>query len=248
MADYNTLKEKVTIQQALDWLNIKLRRDGPNLRGSCPICHEGGDRVFKAFTSTNTFYCWSCKKSGTIIDLVAGVTECDQPTAGRKLEDAFDIKSPPRKSENGSTKFDPEKWGKGLDPAAYQLAPLGLAPEVYRAFGAGYNATKPSLKGMLCVPIRQPDGTLLGFVGVHVETRELAFPKPAFAEALLNCDRVTPGTLHVVTHPLGVLRQIETGIEELANVVAIMTTITPAVLDNLTAFARERGVETIEFH
>jgi hypothetical protein len=244
MADFPTLKEKITILQTLDMLGITLNKES---RTSCPLCGEGGNRIFKAFVNTNTFYCWSCKKSGTIIDLVMGVLKCDEPAAGRKLAEAFDIKSPPRKPEP-TGKFDAEKWGKDLDPDAEQLKIFGISPTTYRAFGAGYNGSKPSLKGMLCIPVRDAGGPPLGFVGVALDTQELSFPKGVSPDMLLNADRITPGTLHVVSHPLDVLRQIETGIEELANVVAIMTAITPDMLDGLTAIARERGVESFEFH
>jgi hypothetical protein len=244
VADFLTLKERITILQTLDMLGITLNKES---RASCPLCGEGGNRIFKAFVNTNTFYCWSCKKSGTIIDLVMGVLKCDEPAAGRKLAEAFDIKSPARKSESNG-KFDADKWGKDLDPDAEQLKFLGISPATYRALEAGYNGRNPSLKGMLCIPVRDSGGTKLGFVGVALDTQELLFPKGVSAEMLLNCDRITPGTLHVVMHPLDVLRQIETGIEELANVIAVMTVITPEILDSLTTIARERGVKAFEFH
>jgi hypothetical protein len=244
VADYNTVKERVTILQAADMLGITLNKEQ---RAPCPICKEGGNRIFKIFTNTNTFFCWSCRKSGTVIDLVAYVLKCDAPTAGKKLADAFDIQSPARKTESPG-RFDAEKWGKDLDPDAEQLKIFGISPATYRAFGAGYNGSKPSLKGMLCIPVRDAGGPPLGFVGVALDTQELSFPKGVSPDMLLNADRITPGTLHVVSHPLDVLRQIETGIEELANVVAIMTAITPDMLDGLTAIARERGVESFEFH
>lgn len=227
-------------------LRLTLRKDGADFRGLCPICGEGGERGFKVFTQTNTFYCWGHKKSGTIIDLVAGVLKCDAPAAGRKLAEAFDI-AQPQKTAQTTGKFDAEKWGKDLNPDAPELEPLGIAPDTYRAFGGGYNATKPSLKGMLCLPVRDAAGASQGFVGVSLDG-ELTFPKGVNPETLFNADRTTPGTLHVVTSPLDVLRQLETGIEELANVVAIMVPVTPAILETLAAFAKERGVETMEFH
>jgi hypothetical protein len=246
VADFPTLKASISIKQTADMLGLKVRPDGADFRGACPICREGDDRAFKLFTQTNTFYCWRHKKAGTIIDLVMGVLNCDEPAAGCKLADAFSIKSP-RKTEGSNGKFDPEKWGRDLNPDAPELAPLGISADTYRAFGAGYNATKPSLKGMLCIPVRDAGGIPLGFVGVNLESRELTFPKGLSPDMLLNCDRTAPGKLYAVAHPLDVLRQIETGIDELANVVAIMTTITPDILDRLAALTRERGVEAIEF-
>ena len=181
MADYLTIKEKVTILQAADYLGITLNKEQ---RSSCPLCKEGGNRTFKVFQQTGTYFCWTCRKSGTVIDLVAGVLKCDAPAAGRKLAEAFDIKSPPRKAEPG--KFDAEKWGADLDPDAEQLKILGIAPATYRGFEGGYNASKPSFKGMLCLPARDVSGAKVGFVGIALDTQEFELGKTVDSESAIQ--------------------------------------------------------------
>ncbi len=88
----------------------------------------------------------------------------------------------------------------------------------------------------------------MAFIGISPDTEEITYPKDFDHSRFFNCDRIGRGTLHVVSHPLDVLRQIDTGIPDLTNTVAVLTAITPAVLDALAAFAREREVDAIEFH
>ena len=83
---------------------------------------------------------------------------------------------------------------------------------------------------------------------MSLETQEVSFPKDFEPPPLFNCDRISKGTLHVVAHPLDVLRQLDTGIADLANTVAVFAPVTPELLDSLAALAREREVDAFEFH
>lgn len=245
MPEFTTLKSSITIVQACDMLGIKLNKEQ---RSACPICNEGGPRIFRIFPTTNTFYCWAHKKAGTIIDLTMGVLNCDEPTAGKKLAAHFNIDAP---RQPVTSKVNLEEWGKGLNPSHEALQPLGIPPKTFSAFGGGYNALKPSLKGLLCLPYRDRDGTLLGYIGINVETQEPSYPKGLEPSALFNCDRIEKGTLQVVSHPMDVLHQLDTGIPDLKNVVAVLTEQPPYSLDlieRIIAFARERDVDNIEFH
>jgi hypothetical protein len=201
MADFAELKQRITMLQACEMLGIALKKEKETYRAPCPICQKGDNRTLQVFPLTNTYYCWSEKKSGDIIGLVARYGKIDEAGAGRKLADHFDIKTQ-RKPET-SGKFDPVEWGKSLDPLHAALTPFGISPETLASFGAGYNASRPSLKGMLCLPVRDASGTPTGFIGIHPETRELTIPKTITAQ-LLNIDRIGAGVLHVVTQPLDV--------------------------------------------
>ena len=44
--DFGELKQRVSIERAVEMLGIKLTKSGPQLRGPCPICKAGGDRAF----------------------------------------------------------------------------------------------------------------------------------------------------------------------------------------------------------
>ncbi len=173
--------------------------------------------------------------------------KCDEKTAGNKIAEHFNIDAPRSRQNNGGT-FNGEEWAKGLDPNHDALGPLGIAPETCSAFGAGYNATRPSLKGTLCIAVRDLSGKPVCFIGVHPETLDVHFPEGAEVPSFLNSDRISVGVLHVVSDPLDVLRHLEAGIPELANTIAVLAPITPELLEQLATMARDRGATTLEFH
>jgi hypothetical protein len=248
VTDLEALKQKVTMRQVVTpMLELKLDKEG---RCGCPLCKSGGDRIFRVFDSTNSFYCYSCKKGGHIVTLVRAFYNCNAKEAGDKIGGRFGIDAPfkPNTNGGGEKTYNVAEWGKNLDPAHAALAPLNLSEETLKQFGAGYNASKPFLKGKLCLPVRQPDGTLFAYLGIDVESREVTLPKQIGPTWLYNNDRITAGTLHVVSHPLDVLYQLGSGVPDLENTIAVLCPITPELLDIIAAFARERDVGCLEFH
>lgn len=74
---FEQLKAQVSIERVLreilQWQPDKV--EGEELRGECPICWAKAgtgkkSRAFAANTAKNRFYCHSCHKNGSIIDLV----------------------------------------------------------------------------------------------------------------------------------------------------------------------------------
>lgn len=74
---FDQLKAQVSIERVLreilQWQPDKV--EGDELRGECPICRAKAgtgkkSRAFAANTAKNRFYCHSCHKNGSIIDLV----------------------------------------------------------------------------------------------------------------------------------------------------------------------------------
>jgi hypothetical protein len=45
MADFAELKEKVSIEQAVEMLGLEVTKSGGQLRASCPACGNGGHRA-----------------------------------------------------------------------------------------------------------------------------------------------------------------------------------------------------------
>ena len=43
--DFEALKARVKIEQAIPLLGLKLRQHGDQYRGPCPACKNGGDRA-----------------------------------------------------------------------------------------------------------------------------------------------------------------------------------------------------------
>jgi hypothetical protein len=74
--DFNALKRAVSIVQLLesiDWRATRIRRDGNELRGPCPI-HGSASKtslIFSVTPSRNIFKCFKCDAGGDTIALAA---------------------------------------------------------------------------------------------------------------------------------------------------------------------------------
>lgn len=66
---------------------VKLRRQGNELRGMCPLCkaspHTGS--VFKVDPSTGKWHCFACEKHGDVVDLHAALERMTLAEAARDL-------------------------------------------------------------------------------------------------------------------------------------------------------------------
>src|ERR1700694_3374021 len=71
--DYGALKERVSMEQAVQMLGSQLRPQGHQLRGACPICRTGGDRALVITPAKGLFYCFAGQTGGDQIALAAHV-------------------------------------------------------------------------------------------------------------------------------------------------------------------------------
>jgi hypothetical protein len=70
--DFGELKQRVSIERAAGLLGIKLTKNGPQLRGPCPLCKAGGDRAFVITPAKGLYYCFgACGKGGDAITMAA---------------------------------------------------------------------------------------------------------------------------------------------------------------------------------
>ena len=74
--DFQELKARVSIEQAIQILGLQLKPAGNQLRGPCPTCKTGGDRVLVVSPSKGMFYCHAGQTGGDQIALVAHVKAC----------------------------------------------------------------------------------------------------------------------------------------------------------------------------
>lgn len=253
MAEFSTIKEKVTILQLVDAIGVTNLKSGTAkvrgsdtsvLRGTCPCCKEGGDRAFIVYPATNSYYCWGQKHGGDVLELASRFYKIpNMKDVGKKLETLFNISAP--RIPTGEKEFDAEGFGKSLDPSAPELQPLGIKTETLQLYGGGY-CTRPSLKGKLALPVQDLDGNLL-FIGIEIETTAIVYPKLKDAKLpyFFGEQRLEAGTLHVVHHPLDVLRSVDGNME---NVLALLTPVTPDVLAKLKELMEAKQLETVEFH
>src|SRR5262245_49563891 len=92
--DFKAVKQAVTIEQVLGRYGVKLKRNGKELRGRCPIHKGDGTDTFHANTEKNAFHCFSCHAKGNVLDLVAGMEQCSVRDAGLRLQEWFGLVLP----------------------------------------------------------------------------------------------------------------------------------------------------------
>lgn len=256
--DFAALKERVSLHQGMQMLGLNLKQSGAQYRGACPI-HGGGDRTL-VVTPGKGFYCFSEKKGGDVIQLVAHVKQIGNREAAEEIDRHFGIslttpkpqaapiKPPAPQAREQKHGFDPAAYAARLDPAAEALNAVGLAPETYKAFGAGY-ASGGVNRGRLALPLHDREGTCIGYFGrtLKDESPKLTFASGTNpAEHIFNAHRAQAGELYLVRDPVDVLRAYEAGVE---NVVSFLTdTISAQQLEMLAALMDQKQVETVELY
>jgi DNA primase len=74
--DLRQVRREISIQQVLDLLDfVPTTRQGPRLRGPCPIHSEcrPNSRVFSVHLGCDRYRCFCCHAAGTQLDLWAAV-------------------------------------------------------------------------------------------------------------------------------------------------------------------------------
>jgi DNA primase len=251
--DFAELKQQVTIERAAEMLGIKLKKSGSQLRGSCPICNDGGDRVFVITPTKGLYYCFGkCGKGGDAITLAANVRKCSLREAAEFLAGKSGVSTTPLRGDGSRNDSPQPMTEKGLRPLDYLQASheavqaLGVSPETCVQFGAGF-APKGIMRGRFAIPIHDRAGTLLAYCGraLKDESPSLIFPNGFDPRgAIFNAHRIIEGDLFLVRDPLLALTAHDSGIE---NVVAFLTeNVTALQLEQLAALMDERKCENLE--
>jgi CHC2 zinc finger len=227
--DFQALKQRVSIDQAVQFLGLQLRQSGPAFRGPCPVCRSGGERALVVTPSKAVWYCFSAKKGGDQLALVAHIKDCGVREAAEQMEAHFGA-SPPlaRAAKPAAAPTPPQQERGALQPLSYlqpehpSVQAMGVSVETAKAWGAGY-AAKGILRGRMAIPLYSREGVLLAYTGRAVgdESPMLTFPNGFQADSVIfGQERVVPGDLYIVRDPLQVLQAFEAGSE---NVVAFLT-------------------------
>lgn len=170
--DYKRLRA-LSIEDVGKWLNLSLKKEAQTLRCQCPQ-NEGEARELVLTPAKNTFHCYGCETSGSCIDLVAHVQDTGLREAAQALEAHYFQKAPQKAPEAPQEGFDPQKVLGRINYEHEALQPF-LEPDVARQLGIGVDV-RGYLRGYIAIPLRLPDGTISGFVGVPIGTA-LKFPK-----------------------------------------------------------------------
>src|SRR3984957_1630770 len=84
--DFEALKSRVKIEQTIPLLDLRIRQHGDQYRGPCPACKSGGDRALAINSAKQSYYCFSQRKGGDLIALVAHVRGMTQKDAAAYIE------------------------------------------------------------------------------------------------------------------------------------------------------------------
>lgn len=161
MLDFAEIKRTVAIEEAARSLGIVLSGKGPQFRTACPTCGIGGDRALAINTNKGSFYCFPSTKGGDCIGLVAHIKGTGQKEAAQFLVGSS---SPPTvQKEEKAGGMQPLDY---LEPSHPAVEAIGFDLEAAEAIGLGFAPTG-TLKGLVAVPIRLPDGSLAGYLGIQ---------------------------------------------------------------------------------
>ena len=173
--DFAVVKETISFADAVSLLNLDLKPSGNQWRGKCPACKSGGDRAL-VVTEGKGFFCFSLKRGGDQIALAAHVLDLPAKEAAQELAQRAGIV--PGKGTVPSTGTVPrnssrERGGESskLEPLSYlehdheAVHAVGFDPHKAKAMGIGY-APRGIMRGTVAVPIRDEEGTLLGYIGI----------------------------------------------------------------------------------
>jgi DNA primase len=253
--DFEALKARVKIEQAIPLLGLQMKQHGEQYRGPCPVCKQGGDRALAINSGKQSYYCFPQRKGGDLIALVAHVRGLTQKDAAAYLEQQFGNSAPSHSdtvhSTRNSSPSPPAPQGRELKPLDYlvfneTVEGLGLSEATCTAWGAGY-APKGIMRGRFAVPIHDRAGTLLAYVGVAMSAEtspRLRFPNGFDPRSVIfGADRVKEGELYLVRDPLDVLTAYQSGVE---NVVAFLAPITAQQVEMLAALMDAARCETVE--
>jgi DNA primase len=178
--DFAALKEAHSIESIAQALGLEYRRNGKQLRGPCPACKSGGARALAINLDRGLYYCFADGKGGDSIALASHVRACSPREAAEFIADRLGnpgrhdkepVSTAPSPGDRRETAGAVREGGDEFAPLAY-LEPgheavemLGLDAQTAAALGIGY-APKGILRGTVAVPVRLPDGTLAGYIGL----------------------------------------------------------------------------------
>jgi CHC2 zinc finger len=261
--DFQALKQRVTIEQVVAMLGLRMKQSGHQWRGPCPVCKSGGDRSLAVNTGKQAFYCFPSKACGDLIALTAHIRGISPSKEGQReaaeiVDRHFGNSGPVNSAQstvpNSSPQPHQERTQGALRPLEYLQAgheavqALGVSTATAQAWGAGY-APKGIMRGRLAIPIHDRGGTLLAYCGRSVkgESPTLTFPNGFDPHSVIfAAERVQEGPLCLVRDPLQVLTAYEQGVE---NVVAFLTDgISAQQLEMLAALMDEKKCESVELY
>jgi DNA primase len=170
--DFKVLKQRVSVEDVSKMLDLNLTQSGEDnqYRGSCPRCNDGGERAL-VVTPGKGYYCFSAKAGGDCIALAAHILDLAMKDAAlfivERADDELEPKPKPEEKkapETGPPDAEPLQPLKYLHHKHDAVQALGIDADIAESLGIGY-AKKGMMRGRVAIPIREEDGTLVGYCG-----------------------------------------------------------------------------------
>lgn len=152
------IKAQVRIEQVVDMLELKVKREGGSIRARCPVCQTKDPRALWIVPKTQSFKCWAAKGrqvGSDLIALVMHVRGIDNQAAAREIAAHFSLtipdsspRPPAAEDKSPQTARSPtlpedldEKLRKVLAELQYEhpmVQALGLSPALAKALKIGF--------------------------------------------------------------------------------------------------------------
>lgn len=163
--DFADIKKRHSIEDILAMLGVKTKPVGEALRGMCPVCEK--ERSLAVTPAKGLWKCFGpCNKGGDLINLVAHVERCSLREAALKIEAHFQLGGPD--IPDALEALPHLQCDHDAVTASFTAADA-------KALGIGFT-NKGVMRGFVAIPLRLPDGRLVGYVGVEPGAK-LKLPK-----------------------------------------------------------------------
>lgn len=206
MANFNEVKEKVSLPDAIKLLSLSLTEKEGVFRGKCPTCNAGGERAL-VVTPGKGFYCFHKKQGGDVIALASHIRGIPVKEAAEWL-----LKPTEESATSTLTTSVGLKPLDYLDPTHEKVLEI-VSEETARFWQMGY-ANKGIMRGTVAVPLYDAQGVLVAYVGIEADG-SYRFPAnfPSTAH-IFNANRIITNEVYLLPTVQDVLRASESGIDQ----------------------------------
>lgn len=236
--DFTALKELVSIERVLSVLDLKAKQHGSQWRSACPFCKTGGDRALVVTPSKKSWYCFSARKGGDLIALVAHIRNISQRDAAQFIAEQFGERQ--SKEAHPASTPNQERTCPVLDylqPMHEAVQKLGISPETAKEWGIGF-APKGTMRGRVLFPIPDRQSkTLLAYTGLGEVSPRWLFPSNFIPATVIFAADRAEGELRVVSDPLDVVIASQNGV----NAICFLTdVVSSAQIEMLASLLNEK--------
>lgn len=190
--NFRELRSQLDFRSLLASYGVAIANDGKEkYQGPCPLpTHQGASRKapFSADCVRGIWQCFSCGASGNLLDFAVRMEHLDPLNGSDVRKVALLLRkrfTEAHHAPHGAAEPAPQAVKaservvinpplsfalKGLDQEHPSVRALGLSSTTITHFGLGY-CSRGSLEGRIAIPLHDTEGTLVGYVGRSVSSR-----------------------------------------------------------------------------